>query len=88
MPYSDWVFALYGIGLFYLLLHLDKVKDRSSFRFCWFFYVGAIGSGAFAGSSTAGGVFRVVCWLFVVVSAVFLYFSIDPIFKDNKDSKD
>ena len=40
MPYSDWVFALYGIGLFYLLLHLDKVKDRSSFRFCWFFYVG------------------------------------------------
>ncbi len=88
MPYSDWVFALYGIGLFYLLLHLDKVKDRSSFRFCWFFYVGAIGSGAFAGPSTAGGVFQVVCWFFVVVSAVFLYFSIDPIFQDKEDSKD
>ena len=99
MPLSEWLFLLYGFGLFYLLLHLGKVSDRGSFRYSWFFYVGAIFFGAFAGTgqattavdaepSTVGAVFRVVSWLLMVVSAVFLYFSIDPLFPEKEQSEE
>jgi hypothetical protein len=88
MPNSSWFFLVYGAALFYLLLHRTKLEDQQNFRWAWFSYVVALFPGALSVFQLLHGFFVVVSWACVIVSATFLYFSIDPIFPAKADGKD
>ena len=49
MTHTSWFVIIYGVGLFYLLIHQDNVRDKNSFRITWILYCLAImSSGVFA----------------------------------------
>jgi hypothetical protein len=42
MAHDTWLFLTYGVGLFFLTLKSEYIKDRHYLRLAWFSYIGAI----------------------------------------------
>ena len=76
MPYATILFLIaQGAALFWLLLHPERLRDRTHLRTAWFCYAVALLPGALS----AHVVFLVVAWSSIVASVAFVYLALDPL---------